>query len=193
MKKHPVILVSAFLFSLLIPVLGYVYLGRLVALLFLVGYLGGFLLWILVSARVPYASLKTPFWTTLAAFSLLHKTEENVTSFFEVLGDKITGVAVPEVTPLLILSLLVLPVGAWILTPILVKRGNDFGYYLAWTFFASIGITELAHFVFPLLTDKPYRYFPGMASVVVIAPLAWWGMWRLSDRAHASSAAPTQS
>jgi hypothetical protein len=51
---------------------------------------------------------------------------------------------------------------------------------LAWTFFTSMGITELAHFLLPLLTTEPYGYFPGMASVVVLAPLAWWGMWRLA-------------
>lgn len=55
-----------------------------------------------------------------------------------------------------------------------------FGYFLAWTFFASMGITELAHFVLPFLTDKPYGYFPGMYSVIVLAPVAWWGMYKLS-------------
>jgi hypothetical protein len=59
-------------------------------------------------------------------------------------------------------------------------RGYEFGRFLAWTFFASMGITELAHFGLPLLTQRPYGYFPGMGSVVVLAPLAWWGMWRLS-------------
>jgi hypothetical protein len=53
------------------------------------------------------------------------------------------------------------------------------GYYLAWTFFASLGITELAHFVLPLFSEQPYGYFPGMATVVLLAPSAWWGMVRL--------------
>lgn len=51
--------------------------------------------------------------------------------FFEVVGDKITGIPVPEITPFLVLSLLILPIGAWLLVPYLVKRGYDFGYYLA--------------------------------------------------------------
>ena len=50
---------------------------------------------------------------------------------------------------------------------------------VAWTLFASMGLTELAHFIMPLLANEPYGYFPGMASVVILAPLAWWGMWRL--------------
>lgn len=179
-KKRPLLLVSALLFSLAVPALGYIYLGTLYALLFLLGYGGGFVLWILVPAKAPYASIKVPYWTTLLAFLLLHKVEENRTRFFEVVSEKITGDPMPEVTPLLIMALLVLPVGTWLATPFLVKRGYDFGYYLGWTFFVSMGITELAHFVLPLLTHEPYGYFPGMASVLVLAPLAWWGMWRLA-------------
>jgi hypothetical protein len=68
----------------------------------------------------------------------------------------------------------------WLLIPWLVGRRHAFGYFLVWTFFASMGITELAHFVFPLFTGAPYGYFPGMASVVPLAPLAWWGIWRLA-------------
>jgi hypothetical protein len=114
------------------------------------------------------------------AFLLVHKVEENVTQFFEVVSKTITGDPVPEITALLVIALLVLPVGMWLATPFLIKRGYDFGYYLGWTFFASMGITELAHFGLPLLTNEPYGYFPGMASVFVLAPLAWWGMWRLA-------------
>ena len=178
-KQAPLV-VFALLFSCAIPVLGYVYLGALIALLFLIGYLGGFFLWLLVPTRASYASIKVPYWTTLLAFLLLHKTEENVTNFFEVVSDRITGVPVPDITPLLILSLLVLPIGTWLVAPLLINRGLELGYYLAWTFFVSMGVTELAHFVLPLLTNEPYGYFPGMASVLVLAPLAWWGMSRLT-------------
>jgi len=83
------------------------------------------------------------------------------------------------------MALLVLPVGTWLATPFLIKGGYDFGYYLGWTFFASMGITELAHFFLPLLANEPYGYFPGMASVLVLVPLAWWGMWRLARGDHA--------
>lgn len=174
--------ILALLFSLVIPVFGYVYLGSLVAFLFLLGYLGGFILWLLIPTKVSFTRIQIPYWTTLLAFLLLHKTEERVADFFRVLSDKITGIPVPEVTPLLVIGLLVLPIGSWLATPVLIKRGYDFGYYLAWTFFVSMGITELAHFVLPFFTGEPYGYFPGMASVFLLAPLAWWGMWRLSQK-----------
>lgn len=175
-------IISALLFSVTIPAIGYLYLGALVSVLFLIGYFGGFLLWMLAPAGAPYASIKIPFWATLLAFIFLHKVEENITGFFGVLSQKITGIPAPELTPLLGVGLLILPVGAWLIAPFLVKRGYDLGYYLAWTLFASMGITELAHFIFPLLTNEPYGYFPGMWSVLVLAPLAWWGMRRLSRK-----------
>ena len=54
-KQAPLI-VFALLFSCAIPVLGYVYLGALIALLFLIGYLGGFFLWLLVPTRASYGA-----------------------------------------------------------------------------------------------------------------------------------------
>ncbi|MFN4175571.1 hypothetical protein [Phenylobacterium sp.] len=186
--RKPALTASALLFSLAIPVAGYAYLGALVGFLFLIGYLGGFALWVLVPATPSFAAIRLPYWATLAAFLFLHKPEENATRFFEVLSDEITGVPVPDLTPLMIVSLLIVPVGAWLVAPFLIRRGSGLGYYLVWTLFASMGILELAHFVFPVLTGRPYGYFPGMASVVVLAPLAWWGMWRLARGGRARGA-----
>lgn len=183
MKKQLSTIFFALLFSLLIPVFGYFYTGWLIALLFLIGYFAGFFLWLFIPAKVPYASIRAPYRATLLVFILLHKVEENRMKFFEVVGDKITGIPVPEVTPLLVISLLILPIGAWLLVPYLVKRSYDIGYYLAWTFFTSTGLIELAHFVvFPFLTGEPYGYFPGMITALPLAALGWWGMWRLSKK-----------
>ena len=182
MKKQPATIALALVFSLLIPVFGYIYLGALYAILFLIGYLGGFLLWLLVPAKVPWTSIQAPYWATILAFLFLHKLEEKRTAFFEVVSDKITGGSIPEITIGLVIGLLILPIGAWLITPLLVKRGHDFGYFLAWTLFISMGVTELAHFFLPFLTQEPYGYFPGMASVIVLAPLAWWGIWRISRK-----------
>lgn len=166
----------ALLFSFVVPLFGYFYLGPLYAALFLTGYLGGFVLWLLIPTRAQWTSLRVPYWLTMLAFLLLHKVEENRMAFFEVVSDRITGTPVPEVSMGLFLALLIIPIGAWLAVPIFIARDHEFGRFLAWTFFASMGITELAHFVLPLLTDDAYGYFPGMASVVVLAPLAWWGM-----------------
>ena len=68
---------------------------------------------------------------------------------------------------------------AWLRIPFLVKHAHPFGYYLAWTVFVAMGISESTHFAFPLLTTQPYGFFPGMASVVFLSPADWWGIWRL--------------
>ncbi|SMH26423.1 HXXEE domain-containing protein [Mesorhizobium australicum] len=173
-------IVAALLFSFVVPLFGYIYLGPLYPALFLIGYLGGFFLWLFVPARAPWVSIRMPYWLTLLAFLFLHKLEENRMAFFEVVSDRITRTPIPDVSVGLVLALLVIPVGTWLAVPVLMSRDQEFGRYLAWTFFASMGITELAHFALPLLTDDAYGYFPGMASVVVLAPLAWWGIWRLA-------------
>ncbi|MBK1439872.1 hypothetical protein JHJ32_07750 [Parapedobacter sp. ISTM3] len=188
MQKNPVNILIALLFSLLIPAFGYHFLGLLYAVVFLVGYLGGFILWVLFPSNASWASLKVPYWLTLIAFLLLHKVEENRMAFFEVVSEKITGGTVPGLSAGLIVGLAVLPIGAWLAVPSLIKRGQELGYYSAWTLFVSMGVAELAHFVFPFLTQEPYGYFPGMFSVVVLAPLAWWGIARLigNDRRKVS-------
>jgi len=157
--------------------LGYVLLGLLPMLLFSFGFLGGLLLWLIFPSVAPFGSIRIPFYTTLALF-VLHKLEERFLGFFPALS-QITNVPTPESGSFLALLLYAFA-GAWLLVPALVSRSHQFGYYLAWTFFTAMGVTELAHFIFPLLTSKPYGYFPGMASVVFLAPVAWWGMWQLA-------------
>lgn len=178
-QKGPTNIILGFLFSLLISSIGYYYLGLLYAVLFLIGYLGGFILWILLPSRASWASLKIPYWLTLLAFLLLHKVEENRMKFFEIVSEKITGGTVPELSVGLVIGLLVLPIGAWLAIPLLLKREYELGYYAIWTLFVSMGVTELAHYILPFMTNEPYGYFPGMLSVIVLAPLAWWGISRL--------------
>ena len=50
------------------------------------------------------------------------------------------------------------------------------------------GVIELAHFIFPFFAPEPYGYFPGMVTLVPLAPVAWLGMWRLlSQRSDAAA------
>jgi hypothetical protein len=181
-RRSPIMILTALALALLVPVFGWIYLGPLYAVLFLIGYGGGFLLWCVVPSNATWLSIRTPYWLTMAAFLGLHKLEENRMKFFEEMSSKITRTPMPEVSIGLVLTLLVFPIGAWLLVAPMMKHHSEWGRLLAWTFFASMGLTELAHFFLPLLAPGPYGYFPGMASVVVLAPLAWWGMWRLAQR-----------
>jgi hypothetical protein len=178
MTRSLAVIVGAFLLSVLVLVLGYISFGIWTTLIFTVGFLGGFILWLCFPANATFNDIKVPFWLAFILF-LGHRVEEKVMGFFSAMSE-ITGTPVPEITSVSVISLILISVVAWLAIPYLLKRGYAFGYYLAWTFFTSMGITELAHFIFPLFTEKPYGYFPGMFSVVALAPVAWWGMYKLT-------------
>lgn len=182
-RSVPVI-IGAFLFTVTVLGLGFAAFGFWTSMIFASGFLGGFLLWLAFPAEPAYRSWRAPFLVTFALF-IAHRVEEKQSGFFAALAT-ITKVPTPEITSWKVIALVVASVGAWLAIPILTKRGSSFGYYLAWTFFAAMGITELAHFIFPLLADGSYGYFPGMASVLALAPVAWWGMLRLAGRAQPS-------
>ena len=179
MNRDPVLIAAAFLFSGVVLSLGYAAFGFWTMLIFTSGFLGGFVLWLIFPANPSFTAIMTPYFLALALF-VLHRIEEYVMDFFDRLA-AITGTGTPDTGSWQVILLVLLSVGAWLVVPPLVSRGYRFGTYLAWTFFAAMGITELAHFaVFPWFTVQPFAYFPGMASVVLLAPAAWWGMWRLS-------------
>jgi len=178
-NKRGYTITIALLFTTALLLVGYFSFGIWTTFIFASGFLGGFLIWLFMPNEAPFERIKVPYWLTLTFFILLHRVEEYLFKFQEELS-AITGNPVPEIKSPALIALVLASVGGWLFIPYLIKHGYSFGYYLAWTFFAAMGITELAHFIFPLFTDRPYGYFPGMASVVVLAPTAWWGMWRLS-------------
>ena len=176
-RKIPTVFFATF-FSIAILVLGYVSFGLWVMLIFSSGFLTGLILWLLLPTETSWSYLKVPYWLTLVLF-MAHRVEEKISDFFKILSD-VTNTPAPDIISVQIILLVSLSVIGWLFIPLLIKRGKQFGYYLAWTFFTSMGITELAHFVvFPFLIDKSYGYFPGMISVVFLAPVAWWGIYHL--------------
>lgn len=160
-------------------ILGYLAFGLITMLVFTAGFAGGLLLWLLLPNRGSWADIKVPYWVALVLF-LAHRVEEKQMGFFAYLSE-VTGLPTPAIISVPVVLLLVVSVGAWLLIPVLMTKAPAFGHYLAWTFFTSLGITELAHFVvFPFLDQPGYGYVPGMWTVLVLAPVAWFGMWRLA-------------
>ena len=176
MHRQPLVITAACSFTVAVVAVGYALLGWLPAVLFALGYVGGLILWLTLPTNLPVAAIRGPYFLTLALF-VLHKLEERYLGFFPALS-RITGIAVPEADSILAM-LLYSFAAAWLLIPWLVGRGSPFGYFLAWTFFVSMGVTELAHFAFPFLEEGPYRYFPGMATALGLVPAAWWGILRM--------------
>ena len=157
--------------------LGYALLGWVPTLLFALGFIGGLLLWNLIPSTATFTDIRVPYLLALLLF-IAHKVEERHFDFFPALA-KLTGEPIPQPGSLLGAMLYALA-SAWLLVPVLMSRGKPIGHYLAWSFFASMGITELAHLAFPLCVQGPMQYFPGMATVFILAPVAWWGLARMT-------------
>lgn len=178
MKRPPHVVLAAILFTLAVPAIGFLSFGVVPALLFFSGYFASFVLWLIAPADAPWSAYRGAYIATFALF-VIHRVEEHFTGFFPWLSEW-TGVPVPNPASPEIVVLLLLSVAAWIGAPFLANRGSQFGAYLVWTFFGSMGVTELAHFVvLPFFTLDPFHYFPGAVSVLLLAPAAWFGMWLL--------------
>lgn len=177
MKRSPAAVISAGAFTASILALGHIAFGFWTMLIFSSGFLTGYILWLCFTNQPAYATIRTPYWLAFAGFAL-HRVEEKLLGFFAGLA-AITGVPTPEATSWPVLVLVATSIRGWLIIPLLTKRGNPLGYYLAWTFFSAMGIIELGHYVFPFFLPGRYVYFPGMISVVVLAPLGWWGMSQL--------------
>ncbi len=177
-RRSTKLVVAAFLYTVITLLLGYLAFGFLTSLIFSSGFLGGFILWYFIPSITPYEKLKVPYFACLALF-FLHRVEEKYMGFFAFLSE-VTKVRTPEILSWEVVGLVVISVGSWLSIPFLLRKGYDFGYYFAWTFFAAMGVTELAHWiVFPFLLETPFQYIPGMISVVPLAPVAWVAMRRL--------------
>lgn len=182
MKQRLWPLLLSVLFTVAILVLAYISYGPYTTILLSGGFVIGLVLWLIFPGLIEYDRIRWPFLLTMGAFLLLHKPEEALLKFQDELC-KITGSPSPDPSSPPLIALAVLSIAGWLLVPVLVPRRVEFGSFLAWSFFASMGITELAHYAFPLFRPEPYGFFPGMASVAVLAPLAWWGLYRsLSTR-----------
>lgn len=173
----------ATVFTMTAIALGYFSLGIVAAFLFTFGYLGGLIAWAITHSSSSFRQIAPAYFITLFLF-VLHKIEEREMNFFPALSE-ITGVPAPDATSPIALSLYGIAF-LWLAIPFLIARRSQLGYFLAWTFFCSMGITELAHFILPFFRDKPYGYFPGMWSVMGLAPAAWYGMWCLIKKKSGS-------
>lgn len=177
--RPPKAVLGSAIFTAFLLTLGALSFGPWTALIFSFGFVGGFFLWLVFPHCQDFQRIKAPYWITFGIFIFLHRVEENVFRFQERLSG-ITGTPVPSLASPFLILLVVFTVGGWLLVPLLMKRKNAFGVYLAWSFFASMGITELAHFALPFFESRAYGYFPGMASVFFLAPSAWWGFRRMA-------------
>lgn len=164
-------------FTALILGFGYVAFGFWTTLIFASGFLGGLVLWLLFGNVPDAKAVRLPYWICLGLF-VLHRIEERLSGFFGELA-RLTATPTPEIASPEVLGLVLVSVGPWLLVVPAIKRLPAIGSYLAWTFFAAMGVTELAHVVFLLIDGRNQLYFPGLATALLLAPTAWWGMTRM--------------
>lgn len=176
-KKKPVI--TAIILVIAALGIGYLTLGLFPSFHFSLGFVIGLVIWLLIPMRAAWRDISLPYYITLAFFTI-HKVEEDKMNFFPELS-KLTGALIPSVNSISAI-LLSLFVTMWLSIPFLVSKRIALGYFLAWTFFANMGIVELAHFVLPFYTNYTHGYFPGMWSVLPMASAAWWGISRLAGK-----------
>lgn len=176
--KSPIAVALVVLFATAITASAYLgYKSLLFTFLFASPAIAGLVLWFAFPTRVTFTQIRVPYLLCIALF-ILHLTEERLTNYMPILFE-LTGSARPPKGSIYgtVLSLTLL---TWIVGPFLLRRNYSVGIYFAWTFFAAMGIAEMAHFYYPFMRGGSYGYFPGMLTQVLLAPAAWWGMWRIA-------------
>lgn len=142
-SKKPLVVLLAFLYTGIAIYFGYIALGFWPAFIFTFGFLGGFVLWLIVQAKPSFKYIRFAYFGTLVFF-IFHKIEERKMDFFPTLSE-ITGVPVPDAGSLPAIFLYIMAC-AWLLIPVFVCKKYAFGYYLAWTFFCFYGNNRVGTF-----------------------------------------------
>jgi len=176
-KKSYTEIVTAFLYASSVVSVVYVLLGPFPFDLFSIPFFGGFVAWLLMTSVPPFSAVRVPYFVAWIFF-ILHKLEERQFGFFSKLA-YITGTPAPNENSTWSWILYLLA-GFWVLVLMLAKGGVTLGYSLTWTFFLAMGVVELAHFVFPLMTGQPYAYFPGMTTAAPLSAAGLWGVYRMA-------------
>lgn len=113
------VVIAALLFTAVTLGVGYWAFGLVTTLVFTSGFLGGFLLWNFLPTHGSWRDIRIPFWIAFCLF-IAHRIEENRTGFFARLAE-ITGEPTPEVLSAPVILLVLLSVGAWLVTPLLAR------------------------------------------------------------------------
>ncbi len=163
-------------FSLTMIAFAYLWAGWLLAVVFSTGFLVGWILWLARPQHASFSTIKVPYLVALGAY-VIHRTDEEISGFVTAIED-LTGAEPTAVVSPLSIGLVVASL-AWMLSPLLMRRGHPLGHYGAWTLFTGFGLLEVWHFLFPLFTPEPYGYFPGMWTAPLIIAAGCWGLWRM--------------
>jgi hypothetical protein len=159
---------------------GYLLLGSIAAVVFLIFLLGSLAAWLATTYGRPAdpRPMVVPYLLAVMLF-FVHVAEEYYTGFWQALAD-LTGRPVSEMGFLAVAGLIG-PV-FWLAGLLLLYRRAEIGNYLAWAFVLAMSVSELAHFVFPFMADGPLGYFPGLYTAVLpLIPATYVGFLLVRD------------
>lgn len=162
--------------------IGYWLMGPVPALIFSVFLLGALIPWRLTTYGRPANPDKIviPYLLTVVFF-IVHVIEEYVTEFWAAISS-LSGHHVSEGNFLFVAAFLG-PI-LWLTGLIFLYARTELGNYFTWAFLVAMTVSELAHFVFPLVAYGEFRYFSGLYTALLPLVPAAWCAYRLVQQGH---------
>lgn len=150
---------------------GYALMGPIPAAIFGVFLVGALLPWRMTTYGKPPAPgrIVVPYLLAVVLF-IVHVLEEYLTGFPAAMTD-LTGRPVSERNFMLVAAFIG-PI-LWLVSLVLFYQRTELGNYLVWGFVVAMTVSELAHFVFPIVAGPPLAYFPGLYTAALPLIPAW--------------------
>jgi hypothetical protein len=145
---------------------------RFPAGLFCTAFVGGFILWLATTFRVPLDPHKIIFPYVLTVILFMIHVYEEFRTHIEFVMTRLTGLQVTQ-RDFLTVAAFIAPV-IWLTGALMVLKQWPFGFFLMSVFFFGMMFGEPSHFVFPFLLDGRFHYVSGMCTAVLPTAAGWW-------------------
>jgi hypothetical protein len=147
--------------------------------LFTTTFVGGLIVWLFTTYRVPVDPQKLIVPHLLAVMLFIVHVYEEFATHIEVVMTRLTGVQVSQ-DVFLTIAAFIAPV-IWIVGLVMVLKRWAFGYFLVSVFYFGMMFGELTHFIFPLILDGRFHYMSGMYTALLPSAAGWYAFlvaWR---------------
>ncbi len=182
MRKDTVSLIGVLAF------IGVLYLGfKLLGFpagLFATTFIGGFVLWMLTTFRVPVDPRRLVVAHLLTVMLFIIHVYEEFATHIEVVMTRLTGLEVSQAN-FLTIAAFIAPV-IWIAGLVMALKRWPFGYFLVSVFYFGMMFGELTHFIFPLILDGRFHYMSGMYTALLPCLAGWYAFFVVRQQIRAT-------